>query len=47
MNVDFADVRAVMLGAGTSLMGEGRGVGTFLIFAIAKETEAILVFYPW
>jgi cell division protein FtsZ len=27
VNVDFADVKAVMLGAGTSLMGEGRASG--------------------
>jgi cell division protein FtsZ len=27
VNVDFADVRAVMMGAGTSLMGEGRASG--------------------
>ena len=27
MNVDFADVKAIMLGAGTSLMGEGRASG--------------------
>ena len=27
VNVDFADVRAVMAGAGTSLMGEGRATG--------------------
>lgn len=27
VNVDFADVRAIMLGAGTSLMGQGYGTG--------------------
>ena len=27
VNVDFADVRAIMMGAGTSLMGEGRASG--------------------
>jgi cell division protein FtsZ len=27
VNVDFADVRAIMYGAGTSLMGEGRAAG--------------------
>ncbi|KAI8110908.1 hypothetical protein M9434_004482 [Picochlorum sp. BPE23] len=27
VNVDFADVKAIMLGAGTSLMGEGRASG--------------------
>lgn len=27
VNVDFADVRTIMLGAGTSLMGEGRASG--------------------
>ena len=27
MNVDFADVRAIMTGAGSSLMGQGRGSG--------------------
>ena len=27
VNVDFADVRAVMTGAGTSLMGQGRANG--------------------
>ncbi len=27
VNVDFADVRAIMLGAGTSLMGQGYGKG--------------------
>ena len=27
VNVDFADVRAIMTGAGSSLMGQGRGSG--------------------
>ena len=27
MNVDFADVRAIMTGAGSSLMGQGRASG--------------------
>ncbi len=27
MNVDFADVRAIMCGAGTSLMGQGSATG--------------------
>ena len=27
VNVDFADVRAIMSGAGSSLMGQGKGTG--------------------
>ena len=30
VNVDFADVKTIMLGAGTSLMGEGRASGGYM-----------------
>jgi cell division GTPase FtsZ len=42
VNVDFADVRAVMTGAGSSLMGQGRATGK----ARAREAAVAAISSP-
>lgn len=48
VNVDFADVRTIMLGAGTSLMGQGRAMGKDRAreAAIAATSSPLLEVWP-
>lgn len=41
VNVDFADVRTVMLNAGTSLMGQGRASGKGRAKAAAAQVTLL------